>query len=64
MSQALTEWEAAHDANLDLYRWDRGDYPAPFMAKVMGWYQRHMELDLHREDARMRAMERAQKRAK
>jgi hypothetical protein len=64
MSPALTEWEAAHAANLDLHRWDSGGYPGAFMAKVMGWYARHRQLELHREDARTRAVERMQKRGR
>ena len=59
-SQALIEWEAAREAGLDLHRWDRGGYSQAFMAKVIGWYTRHQELELHREDARARAMERKQ----
>jgi hypothetical protein len=61
MSQALTEWEAAHAANLDLSLWDSGGYSGKFMAKVLAWYQRHRELDMHRQDAQARALERMQK---
>lgn len=55
MSQALLEWEAAHEARLDLHKWDSGKYSPAFMAKVIAWYGRHMELELHRADAVARA---------
>ena len=58
MSQPLTEWEAAHAANLDLFKWDSGEYPPPFMAKILAWFSRHQELELHRQDAVARASKR------
>jgi hypothetical protein len=61
MSPALLEWEAAHAANLDLYKWDQGEYPPAFMARVLAWYSRHRELDMHRDDAVARAMARRTK---
>ncbi|RPJ40042.1 MAG: hypothetical protein EHM35_00100 [Planctomycetaceae bacterium] len=58
MSPLLAEWEAAHAANLDLYKWDQGEYPTAFMARVLAWFSRHRELEMHRDDAVARAMER------
>ena len=49
------EWEAAHAANLDLYRWDTGAYPQDFKNRIIAWYGRHAELELHRQDAVARA---------
>lgn len=58
MSTLLTEWEAAHAANLDLFKWETDEYPSSFKAKVMGWYSRHTELELHRQDAVARSANR------
>lgn len=55
MSQAMVEWESAYAAGLDLHKWDSGQYSPAFMAKVIGWYSRHEELGLHRQDAINRA---------
>ena len=60
-SQALAEWEAAHAANLDLHRWEEGDYSPAFKAKVIAWHSRHQELELHRSDAIARATKRKAK---
>lgn len=54
-SQALTEWEAAYAAGLDLYKWEEGEYSPSFKAKVLAWHSRHQELELHRKDAVNRA---------
>jgi hypothetical protein len=51
MSPPMTEWESAFAAGLDLYRWETGEYPPDFKAKVLAWYSRHQEVDLHRRDA-------------
>ena len=58
MSPVLQEWEAAHAAKLDLYKWEMGGYPGDFKAKVIAWYSRHIELELHRQDAVARAANR------
>ena len=58
MSQPMVEWEAAFAAGLNLYDWERGTYPGDFKAKVLGWYSRHQELELHRQDAVDRASKR------
>jgi len=57
----MMEWEAAHSANLDLYKWDTGSYPPDFMSRVIAWHSRHIELELHRQDAVARATKRAGK---
>jgi hypothetical protein len=54
----MMEWESAHAANLDLSKWDAGEYSPDFMAKVIAWYSRHQELGLHRQDAVARAAKR------
>ena len=58
MSPPLTEWEAAHAANLDLWEWETGGYSPDFKAKVIAWFSRHIELELHRQDAVARAAKR------
>lgn len=45
------EWEAATAAGLDLWRWEQGEYPKRFRARVMAWYNLHNLLDTHRRDA-------------
>lgn len=59
MSQPMQEWEAAHAANLDLYKWDTGGYSTDFMARVIAWHSRHIEVELHRQDAVQRASKKA-----
>lgn len=60
-SDLLFEWEAAHAANLDLSRWDSGEYEQGFRERVIAWYTRHIELEQHREDAKAKAIERKMK---
>lgn len=50
-SQSFKEWEAAHEAGLDLYKWDTGAYPPFFMAKVLAWSELHNQVKMHQEDA-------------
>ena len=57
----MTEWEAAHAANLDLWMWETGFYSSDFKAQVIAWHSRHIELALHRQDAVSRAVKRANK---
>lgn len=54
----MHEWEAASAANLDLYEWDSGGYPPDFKVRVIAWHSRHVELELHRQDAVSRASKR------
>lgn len=61
MSQMMLEWESAHAANLDLYKWDIGEYPSAFREKVIAWHSRHIELEQHRQDAVARASARARR---
>jgi len=61
MSVPLQEWEAAHAANLDLHKWEEGEYPPSFKAKVIAWHTRHQEIELHRSDAVEKARKRANK---
>jgi hypothetical protein len=35
----FVNWSAAKSAGLDLYRWDTGDYPVWFMARVVAHYE-------------------------
>jgi len=57
----MLEWEAAHAANLDLYKWEMGEYPPAFMAKILAWHSRHGELELHRSDAVAQASKKKQR---
>ena len=57
----MSEWEAAHAAGLDLNKWEEGEYSPSFKAKVIAWHSRHVELDLHRQDAVARAAARKAK---
>jgi hypothetical protein len=61
MSQPMAEWEAAYAARLDLYRWERNEYDADFKARVLAWHSRHIELELHRQDAVSRAAKRGRR---
>jgi hypothetical protein len=61
MSGPLQEWEAAHAAGLNLHDWEEGRYGPSFKAKVIGWHSRHIELELHRQDAVARASKRAKR---
>lgn len=45
------EYEACIQANLDLWRWEQGQYPREFMARVVGWHWAHQLVENHREDA-------------
>jgi len=54
----MLEWESAFAAGLDLYRWEVGEYPPDFKAKVLAWFSRHQEVELHRQDAVERATKR------
>jgi len=54
----MLEWESAFAAGLDLYKWETGKYPPSFRAKVLAWYSRHQEVELHRQDAVERATKR------
>lgn len=47
----FTEWEAAHAANCDLWRWHCNEYPTAFKARVMAWYELHNLVQLHQHDA-------------
>lgn len=50
-SLAFEEWEAASAAGLDLYKWDNGEYPVKFQAKVIAWKRLHDLVHVHREVA-------------
>jgi len=47
----FTEWEAAHEAGCDLWRWHCNEYPTTFKARVMAWYELHNLVQLHQHDA-------------
>jgi hypothetical protein len=49
-------WQAAvkAGANLDqLLKWDNGEYPRVFMARVIAWYELSGLVEAHQEDASM-----------
>lgn len=57
----FTEWEAAHQAGLDLYQWEQGLYPVEFKARVIAWYHLHQLVSMHQEAAASEAAARKSK---
>ena len=49
-SMEFQEWEAATEANLNLWDWYCGLYSNLFKAKVVAWYQNHREIQTHVQD--------------
>lgn len=47
----FTEWQAGTAAGLDMWKWENGEYPARFKAKVIAWYESKVQIDLHVADA-------------
>jgi hypothetical protein len=57
-------WEAAIAAGAtldDLEKLDRGGYQVDFQARLLAWHSIHNQVEMHRQDAVARAMERKQK---
>lgn len=53
-SLEFSGWEAAvaAGATLDeLLKWANGEYPRPFMAKVIAWHILHNAVEMHFNDA-------------
>lgn len=50
-SASFAEWEAAHAANLNLYDWFSDKYPRWFKARVLAWYKLHTLIEMHKQDA-------------
>lgn len=52
-SPSFEEWEAAHEAGLDLAMWEKavGGYDYWFRAKVIAWYRLRRNIALNSEDA-------------
>ena len=49
-------------ARLDLEKWDSGEYPPKFMARVVAWHRLTGLVDVHKDQARNEAAERQSKR--
>lgn len=45
------EWEAAVDAHLDLWKWEKDVYPREFKVRVLAFAQQRKSVELHRSDA-------------
>lgn len=52
---AFAEWDAAKKSGLDLWRWENGEYPAWFMARVVAHNNITNLIKLHTDDAVVRA---------
>lgn len=50
-SASFGEWEAAHGAGLDLWKWESNEYPYWFKARVVAWWYDHIQVENHRADA-------------
>lgn len=50
-SSSFGEWEAAHGARLDLWKWENNEYPNWFKARVVAWWNDHQLVESHRQDA-------------
>ncbi len=53
-TMSFLEWEAVVAAGgglEELLKWENRQYPKPFMAKVVAWYQLHTLVKTHQEDA-------------
>ena len=57
----FSEWEAAHAAGLNLYEWEIGKYPRWFKTRVLAWHKLHQLVDMHKQDALSKDMERKSK---
>jgi hypothetical protein len=55
-SVSFGEWEAAHAAGLDLWKWEQGEYPRWFRTRVIAWHNMHSLIELHKQDALSRSM--------
>jgi len=49
-------------SNLDPFKWEKGDYPNDFKAKIIAYYELTQIIRAHVEDARIRKQENKQKR--
>jgi hypothetical protein len=50
-SRSFEEWLAATAAGLDLWRWERDEYPRWFQSRVVAFYRLTRLVGLHSEDA-------------
>lgn len=55
------QWDAAAQAGLDLWRWEQGEYPRPFMIRVIAFGRLRNMVHQHTEAALARAAEREAK---
>lgn len=61
-STAYEEWDAAVNANLDLWLWENSIYPYWFRVRVVAFHRLRMLIRSHEQDAQNRAIEKASKR--
>jgi hypothetical protein len=47
--------DACITANLDAWKWENGEYPSQFMAKIVAWYRGKTLVKIHSDDAVSRA---------
>ena len=57
-SEDFSSWEAATAAGCDMWKWEIGEYPSWFRAKVIIWHKYHTLIKTHTEDAVSRASKR------
>lgn len=55
----FTGMDAAAAAGLNLWDWENNKYPPKFMQRIMAWHQKKREKEIHIQDARLIAEERA-----
>lgn len=61
-SMSFGEWEAAHAARLDLWKWEMNEYPPWFKARVIAWHRTHDLIEMHKQDALAESINRRSKR--
>lgn len=55
-SAKFAEWEAVINAGAtldELYKWEMGEYPPWFKARVLIWYERHILKEAHTAEAQV-----------
>ena len=54
-------WEAVVTCGLDLWKYEQGEYPPQFIAKVLAWHELNGLVKAHQEEAGQEAAERKAK---
>lgn len=66
-SQSFEQWEALVEVGASLneiLKWESGEYPIWFMARVIAWYRGHRQVSNHVDDAVAKAQEAKAKKGK